>query len=274
MDEKQTLDYQLIPLDAIRFPEFALRRVPDQAALDELTQSIRERGVLVPIIVRENSEGYLLIAGARRVHAARAAGLVRIPACVVAPELHWEFWARLVENRLREPLNALDEAMYVAELISTQKYSQKEVAGLLGVGANWVSQRVGMLEWPPEVIEAVRSGKIGFAVARELAGISSTEHRRVSVEQAVRSGCSVRQAAEWRKASPPVPPSTPESEAVAVAGDAGGLILGSPEVCGNCGESCVGVPALLMHLCTNCLKALGKGMEPAGVAEGPSAPDD
>ena len=118
-----------------------------------------------------------------------------------------------------------------------------------------------MLEWADEVLEAVRAGKLGFAVGRELAAISSAEHRRVAVEQAVRSGCSVRQAAEWRRASPAVPPSTPESEAVAVAGDAGGLILGTPAVCGNCGESCVGVPALLMHLCKKCLLALGKGME-------------
>jgi len=273
MDEKQTLDYRLIPLDTIELPVPGLRTLADPSTREELRESIRRRGVLVPIIVRELPEGYLLIAGRRRVLAAREAGLVTIPSSIVQPDSKWERWASLTENRMREPLNAYDEAHYLARIISEGKMNQKELAEVLDVGPNWVSQRIGILEWPTNVRNAVAEGKLGFAVARELAGIPSAAYRRLCVEQALRSGCTVRQAAEWRKASPAEPSAIPQVSASEPEASPGGLILGTPEVCGNCGASCVGVPGLLIHLCEKCLKALGTGLSFDSTPEVQSPPD-
>jgi len=260
MEVKQTLNYRLIPLDTIEFPEVGLRSVGDPSTREELRESIRRRGVLVPIIVRERGKGYLLIAGRRRVLAAREAGLVMIPASVVDPEPKWERWAAITENRMREPLNAYDEAQYLARMISERKISQKDLAEDLDVGPNWVSQRIGILEWPIDVRGAVAEGKLGFAVGRELAAIGSETHRKLAVDQAIRSGCTVRQAAEWRKQAPAEVVVGAKDKELTFQAIPEGWVLGKPGTCGNCGVSFEGVPPLVFHLCEKCKDALQGGL--------------
>lgn len=248
--------YEEIALDSVEVREERVRQTGSVEAMEGLKGSIREKGMLVPIVVVEEGEGYRLIAGSRRVLCARSLGLVRVPAMIVEAEQEWLEWAALAENREREALNAYDEARYVFGLVTGRAGSQSEVARVLGVSESWVSQRLAILDWPDDVKEALVERKIPYAVGRELAAITADDDRAMYVHQAAVSGCTARQAVQWRKsweaslARPEQLPVQSESEKppppVSIV----------PSRCYLCGQSGGGVRYLGIELCEVCLQSL------------------
>jgi len=190
-----------IPVDVIKEPEMLLRKLASSEGMAELLRSIAERGVLVPVIVEETKEGYRLIAGRRRYLCARQLKLATIPAMVVKESDEWKQWATLAENRVREAVNVYDEALWLAEVVKLRDVAQGEVAKSMGVSEGWVSQRLGVLKWPYDVRQALMEGDVSFGVGRELAGIKSDGARSQALRMAKIAGCSVRQAAQWRRAA-------------------------------------------------------------------------
>jgi len=192
---------EVIPVDSVVEPKGVLRRVVDEARLAELRESIRVHGVLVPITVAESGDRYELVCGLRRLRAVRELGLAEIPAVVVEKSGSWRAWAMLTENRIREAVNPVDEAVWFSEQVKSTAASQHEVARSLGVSPEYLSQRLGILRWPGEVRSALGEGLIAFAVGRELAAIADEQWRAQALRSAVFGGCSARQAAEWRRAA-------------------------------------------------------------------------
>jgi ParB/RepB/Spo0J family partition protein len=198
VSERPRYEYREIPLDVVKRPGRDLRTHADEDALEELRQDINARGVLVPILVVEEGDGYRLVAGLRRLLCAAANGLATIPAIVAAGDESWQAWATIAENRLRENVNPVDEAAYIAALLEHRKCSGAEAAALLGVSESWVSQRLCILRWPEDVRNAVRDGWLSFAAGREISQIEDPVARRYCLRTAQTCGCSVRQAATWR----------------------------------------------------------------------------
>jgi ParB/RepB/Spo0J family partition protein len=192
---------EFIPVDSVKVPDDRLRKVVDSVALAELKESIRAHGVLVPITVADAGEHYELVCGYRRLLAVRELALAEVPAVIVEKSGAWRDWATLTENRVREPVNAVDEALWFKSRVESTSTSQHEVARNLGVSPEYLSQRLGVLKWPGEVRAALAEGLIGFAVAREIAAITDEQWRAQALKAAVFSGCTARQAAEWRRAS-------------------------------------------------------------------------
>lgn len=188
-----------IPVDAIRKSRHGLRTIGSEQGLGELRSSIAAKGVLVPIVVEETESGYRLIAGARRVVCAESLGLATIPAEIVTASEEWKAWATMAENRLRESVNAFDEAVFIEAEIERQGIDQKRMAEVLGVSEAWISKRLAILKWPEDIRGPLINGLLSFAVARELAGIGDEPERRQAVKSAVGAGATVRQAAEWRR---------------------------------------------------------------------------
>lgn len=188
-----------IAVDSIKKARPGLRTIASEQGLTELRSSIATKGVLVPIVVEETDGGYRVIAGMRRVLCAESLGLATIPAEIVTASEEWKAWATMAENRLREAVNAYDEATFIDGEIERLGIDQKRMAEVLGVSEAWISKRLGILKWPEDVRGPLIEGTLSFAVARELAGIGDEPERRQAVKSAVGAGATARQAAEWRR---------------------------------------------------------------------------
>jgi ParB family chromosome partitioning protein len=170
----------------------------DEAALAELTESLRQHGVLQPVIVTRHDagEGYLLIAGERRWRAAQQAGLKTIPAVVkeAAPRQRLEL--ALVENLQREDLAPLETATAYRVLIEEHALTQDQVAQQVGKSRVSVSNTLRLLQLPRPAREALAAGKIAEGHARALLGAPSETTLLVALDQVLAHGLTVRQTEE------------------------------------------------------------------------------
>jgi ParB family transcriptional regulator, chromosome partitioning protein len=197
-----------IPLDRIAENPYQPRRSVDDATLDALAASIAEHGVLQPILVTETLDGYQLVAGERRVRAARKAGLVRVPAVIrQLDDLH-RLELALVENVQRADLDPLEEAHAYRQLIDEFGYSQEIVAGKVGRARSTVANTLRLLDLSQAVQVAVAERTITEGHARTLIGLDA-ESQEAILGIVVGRGLSVRQTEELvRRIRDPKP--TPE----------------------------------------------------------------
>lgn len=194
-------------------------RIRDQD-LVELAASIESHGVIQPLVVTREGNGYRLIAGERRWRAARMAGLATVPVIVkdVAPSQMLEL--ALVENIQRQDLNPLEEALAYRQLIDEFGLTHEEVARRVGKSRPAISNSLRLLEAAEPVKEALLSGKISEGHARALLALESAEAQRSALGIVLRQGLSVRQTEELvrrRLSAEPRPKrvvSSPELEAL------------------------------------------------------------
>ena len=214
-----------IPLDRIRPARHQPRNQFDEAPLAELVESIREHGVLQPIVVRpDGPDHYVLIAGERRWRASRLAGLSRVPAVVrdVAPDEAYEL--ALVENIQREDLGPLEEASAYAHLLELRGLTQEALARRVGKDRATIANALRLLKLPSEVQTLVNAGTLTAGHSRALLVAPSTDDQIALAHRAVEDGWSVRElerrARHSRDATPReedeavTPPRSPATEAV------------------------------------------------------------
>ncbi len=166
----------------------------DQAALSELADSIREHGVLQPIVVRTMDGGtYQIIAGERRWRASRMAGLSEIPAMVVEAEDGKVMELALIENLQREDLTIIEEALGYRTLMETYGLTQEQVAKRMGKSRPVIANALRILNLSPGSLKRLEAGELTPGHARVLAGLESPELMDQLAEEAVRSALTVRQ---------------------------------------------------------------------------------
>lgn len=181
-----------LPLDQIRAGPHQPRGEFDETRLAELAASIKETGVLQPIIVRPGATGYEIVAGERRFRAARLSGLSEIPAIVRRYSDDEVLVLSLVENIQRQDLNAIDKAQAYRRLVAHLGTTQEEVARRLGLDRSSVANMIRLLELPEEVRELVRGGALSMGHARALLGLEDEIDRLRLAERIVREELSVR----------------------------------------------------------------------------------
>ncbi len=182
-----------IPLSQIEPNPDQPRREFDQAGIEELAASIREHGVLQPVLVEPLPDGrYRLVAGERRWRAAKIAGLTAIPAIVrpVSDEERLEL--ALVENVQREDINVVEQAMAYQQLIDRFGLTQEELARRVGKSRAAVANTLRLLSLEDEVLDGLRAGKISEGHARALL-MAPEAHRAKLYQKVVRNGWSVRE---------------------------------------------------------------------------------
>lgn len=211
---------KLIPLDEIRPSPEQMRRQFPADSLRELADSIREHGVLQPVLVRPLADGYELIAGERRWRAARQAGLERIPAVVREDAADDEsLLLGLVENLQREDLDPIEEARGIQRLIDQFGLTQEEAATRLGKGRVSVAQSLTLLRACPAVASATASGAISSGHARALIGLPTPEDQERGLRLVLARRLNVRQTENWvRSYRPATPRPTRSLSALAVDG--------------------------------------------------------
>ena len=211
---------RVIPVDVIDANPNQPRQRFDEPALAALADSIRERGVLQPIILRPVGDRYQLVAGERRWRAVQLAGLPAIPALVDdAVDESGSLEVALIENLVRQDLSAIEEARTFAVLLDDLQMTATALAGKVGRSRADIANTVRLLDLPDEVIELVDTGALSKGHGKAL--LAEPEHHRRSqlARQAIQSGWSVRalEAAIARVSAAAVPRHRPGADQVAVA---------------------------------------------------------
>jgi ParB family chromosome partitioning protein len=198
-----------IAIDRIRANPRQPRQRMDDAALQTLTASIREHGVIQPVLVTETFDGYQLVAGERRVRAARAAGLDHIPAVVRQLADREQLELALVENLQREDLDPLESARAYRQLIDEFGFSQEDLALRVGRARSTVTNTLRLLDLHDAVQAAVADGRLTEGHGRALGGLE-VEHQGKVLGTVVEQDLSVRQTEELvrRLRTPRVVPDT------------------------------------------------------------------
>jgi ParB family chromosome partitioning protein len=164
----------------------------DLAKLDELAASIREHGIVQPILVRPFGDRFELVAGERRWRAAQLAGLATVPAMVRSLNDRQSLEIALIENLQREDLNAIEEAKAYRAMMATMDMTQEQVAGRLGMSRPAVSNALRLLTLDGEVQASVEDGRVSAGHARTLVGLGGAVQREL-VGKIIAGQLSVRQ---------------------------------------------------------------------------------
>jgi ParB family chromosome partitioning protein len=193
----QGSDVPEIPVERISRNPHQPRNHFDEADTAELAASIGLHGVLQPIVVRTTADGgYELIAGERRLRAARIAGLTHIPAVIRESADGEQLELALVENLQRQDLNAIEEAAAYRELIDRFQLSHEEVAHRVGKSRVAISNALRLLDLTPETREAIADGRISEGHGRALAALTVPELQRAALLIVIERHLSVRQTEE------------------------------------------------------------------------------
>lgn len=188
-----TAELCYIPIDKIEPNPNQPRKEFDQTALEELAQSIKESGVIVPITVKKKENKYILIAGERRYRASKIAGLKEIPAYIKIATKQEVMEMALVENIQREDLNAIEIALSLKALIEECNITQEKMSERIGKSRSTITNHLRLLKLPAEVQLALRNNKISMGHARSLIGLEDEQAQISLVKDIIEKDLSVRQ---------------------------------------------------------------------------------
>jgi len=212
LDEKTEQKVVEIPCSSIEPNQSQPRRVFQEEALHELKESIQTHGVLQPILVRKNGEGYEIIAGERRWRASMMAGLEVIPALIREFSDEDSAAIALIENLQREDLNQVEEALAYRELIDRYGFTQKTIAAQVTKSRVHVTNTLRLLQLPKQVLDWVSSGDLTAGHGRALLGLETAEDQIYGAKQAMDKGFSVRQMERWVRSAQSEPKKAKKKE--------------------------------------------------------------
>jgi ParB family chromosome partitioning protein len=187
---------QRLALEQIRPCAFQPRKEFAQEALQELADSIREQGVIQPLIVRKKSDHYELIAGERRWRAAQLLGLKEIPAIIREADDRAVLELALIENLQRENLNPMEEANGYAQLVAQFGLRQEDVAARVGKSRTVVANALRLLKLDRELQTYVRDGRLSVGHAKVILGLTDPAQQKLAAERVLKSTLNVRQTEE------------------------------------------------------------------------------
>jgi ParB family chromosome partitioning protein len=166
-----------VRLDRIHHNPWQPRKDFDEEELSSLSESIKNHGILQPLVVRPMDDGYQLIAGERRLRAAKAAGLEAVPVRVVDFNDQQVLEAALVENIHRTDLNPIEKAHGFKEYLDRFQITHEELARRLGVARPTISNLVGLLDLPTQIQDYVRVGQVTLSHAKVLRGVNDPQRQ-------------------------------------------------------------------------------------------------
>jgi ParB family chromosome partitioning protein len=185
-----------IPLTQLRANPYQPRKTFNQDSINELAASIKEHGVIQPIIVRTVLKGYEIIAGERRFRASQVSGASTIPAVVKKFSDQQAMEIALIENVQREDLNAIELAVAYQSLMSQFTLTQEELSVKVGKSRSHVANFLRLLQLPDEIKQHVSRGTLSMGHARAIAGVKSDKQKKELAEQAIHQQWSVRELEE------------------------------------------------------------------------------
>jgi ParB family transcriptional regulator, chromosome partitioning protein len=182
-----------VPLNRIRPSVLQPRKQFSEESLRELADSIREQGIVQPLIVRERGEFFELIAGERRWRAAQLLNLPEIPVIAREADDRAVLELALIENLQRENLNAIEEAHGYAQLAEQFQLTQEEIALKVGKSRAVVANAMRLLKLPDVVQRFVREGRLSVGHAKVILGLADEKNQKLAAERVIKEGLNVRQ---------------------------------------------------------------------------------
>ena len=184
---------QRVPLARIVPCPFQPRKDFSPETLRELADSIKEQGIVQPLIVRERNGHLELIAGERRWRAAQLIGLTEVPVILRQADDRAVLELALIENLQRENLNPIEEAQGYSQLVEHFQLTQEDVATKVGKSRAVVANALRLLRLPPEVQGYLRDGRLSVGHAKALLGLAGEKHQKQAASRVLREGLNVRQ---------------------------------------------------------------------------------
>ena len=185
-----------IDLSELRVNPYQPRKIFDEEALKELSESIKEHGVFQPIIIKKSIKGYEIVAGERRVRASKLAGLTHIPAIIRDFTDEQMMEIALLENLQRENLTAIEEAVAYKSLLENLHLTQDELSKKVGKSRSHITNIIGLLRLPTDIQELVNNSKISMGHARILSKLDNENQIREMADKIINENISVRNTEE------------------------------------------------------------------------------
>ncbi len=194
VEEKVTDEkVQMLPVEKIYPNPNQPRKTFREDSINELASSIKAHGIIQPIIVIEDKQGYMIIAGERRVRAAKSIGLKEVPCIIKHYNQKQLLEIALIENLQRQDLNVIEEAMAYEYLINQYKVTQEELSEALGKSRSYISNILRLLRLDKRVIDLIIDGKISGGHGRTILGIESKDNQYELAKKIISEELSVRQ---------------------------------------------------------------------------------
>lgn len=188
-----------VSVSEIRPNPYQPRKEFEQSAIEELADSIREHGIIQPLIVRKSIKGYELVAGERRLRAAKLAGLQQVPVVVKAYTDQQLMEIALIENLQRENLNPLEEAEAYDKLIAHHDYTQEQLAKRIGKSRPHVANMLRLLQLPDSIRKMLAAAELTMGHARALLAVADAAVQMQLANDVVKKSLNVRQLEELVK---------------------------------------------------------------------------
>lgn len=193
LEMKEEDQIQEIAIKECRANPYQPRKVFSADAIEELSQSIQEYGILQPLIVRKSIKGYEIVAGERRFRAAKAAGLKKVPVIVKSLDDEKMMELALLENLQREDLTPIEEAQAYSNLMKELDITQEILAKRLGKSRSHIANLVRLLTLPPEISDLINHGELSMGHGRALLGLKDKKRLQSLVEKIRNESLNVRQ---------------------------------------------------------------------------------
>ena len=181
-----------IKISEIRSNPYQPRKIFDEEALNELASSIKEHGIVQPIIVKKSIKGYELVAGERRTKAAKIAGLETVPAIVKDFDDEQMMEIALIENIQRENLNPIEEAMAYDSILRSSNITQDELAKKFGKSRSYITNSLGLLRLPDDTKKYVEDNKLSMSHARALSKLEDNDQINRLANKIINENLNVR----------------------------------------------------------------------------------
>ena len=188
---------QQIAIVKILANPFQPRKIFDETAIEELTASIKEHGIIQPIVVRKKDKKYEIVAGERRLRAAKQAGFTEVPVIVKDFDEQQMMEVAILENLQREDLTPIEEAEAYSSLITKLNFTQEDLAKRLGKSRPHIANLIRLLQLPEEVRELVNQGELSMGHGRALLGLKNKRHIPVVAQKVIKEQLNVRQLEKY-----------------------------------------------------------------------------
>jgi ParB family transcriptional regulator, chromosome partitioning protein len=203
--------YRVVPVSSISAPQAPLRHAIERGSLDELAASIAQVGVIEPLVVKAAPNGYEVVAGHRRLLAARQCGVATVPVIIRDDDADTARAVMLAENLHRQDLTPVEEARAIVQARDGLGKSIGQIAEMCNRSEAWVRGRIDLLTWPPFALEALVSGNATVSSLRPLMDIENEAERNRLLEVAITSGATSAVTRTWAQQAAGMASMSPET---------------------------------------------------------------
>lgn len=245
-----------VPIGRIKVGENVQRLGENDEELGELVESIRRIGVIVPLLVAPEGDLFVVVAGHRRLAAARRCGLATLPCSVREASGTAQVEMTFAENLFRRDLTPLEFACAIRDCIDNKIMQVEELATALHRSMEWIRRMVAMLDWPQDVLEAIHAGWLSVAAAHNVALIDDDTYRAFLLRNAEESGATARVTAAWLQAWRSMAPAEQAIAAEPVSGESRTTPMVPQAPCLACGQVYRTDELSHVPVCARCIQAI------------------